>query len=77
MKTMVTKITSKGQATIPVEVRRLLDVSAGDHIAFHVEGNHVELARARPMDIEFANALESTLTSEWLAEEDEANYGDL
>ncbi len=28
------KVTSKGQITIPVEVRRLLGVQAGDHIRF-------------------------------------------
>lgn len=77
MKTMVSKITSKGQATIPAEVRRLLKVAPGDHVAFRIEADHVELARARPVDIEFARSIEPTLASEWLMEEDEAAYGDL
>jgi AbrB family looped-hinge helix DNA binding protein len=77
MKTLVSKITTKGQATIPVEVRQLLKVAPGDHIAFKVEGDQVALARARPADIAFARAVEPTLASEWLMQEDEAAYGDL
>lgn len=77
MKTMVSKLTTKGQATIPAEVRRLLKLSAGDHVAFRLENGHVELERAQPLDLEFAGALGPTLQSEWLAEEDEAAYGDL
>ena len=77
MKTLVSKITSKGQATIPVEVRRRLKVSIGDHVAFRIEGDHIELARARPLDLEFAESVGPTLASEWMTAEDEAAYGDL
>ena len=77
MKTLVSKITSKGQATIPVEVRRALNLSTGDHVAFRMQGGHVELVRAGPLDLEFAEAVGPTLASEWLAEEDEAAYGKL
>jgi AbrB family looped-hinge helix DNA binding protein len=77
MKTLVSKITSKGQATIPVEVRRRLKVGIGEHVAFRVDGDRVELARARPMDLEFAESIAPTLASEWMTREDEAAYGDL
>jgi AbrB family looped-hinge helix DNA binding protein len=36
-------ITTKGQITIPVEVRRLLGVGPHDKIAFHVVEGRVEL----------------------------------
>ena len=77
MKVLVSKITSKGQATIPVEVRRLLKVRTGEHVAFRVEGNSIELSKAGPMDLEFAESVAPTLASEWMTEEDEAAYGDL
>jgi AbrB family looped-hinge helix DNA binding protein len=77
MKTLTSRITSKGQATIPVEIRRKLKVDPGDRLSFRVFEDHVEIARATSMDLHFAQMLEPTLASEWLAEEDEAAYGSL
>jgi AbrB family looped-hinge helix DNA binding protein len=39
------KVTSKGQVTIPVEVRKALGVKAGDHLRFEHRGDHVFVAR--------------------------------
>ena len=38
-------LTSKGQVTIPVEVRRRLGLLPGDHIGFVIEGDEVRLVR--------------------------------
>lgn len=38
-------LTSKGQVTIPAEVRRRLGLQPGDHVAFIVEGGAVRLVR--------------------------------
>jgi AbrB family looped-hinge helix DNA binding protein len=40
------KITSKGQITVPREVRRVLGVRAGDRLLFESDGNGV---RVRPV----------------------------
>jgi AbrB family looped-hinge helix DNA binding protein len=40
------KITSKGQITLPLEIRRLLGVQAGDKVLFESGGNGV---RVRPV----------------------------
>jgi AbrB family looped-hinge helix DNA binding protein len=40
------KITSKGQITVPHEVRRLLRVRAGDHLIFESDGKAI---RVRPL----------------------------
>ncbi|HEY2120471.1 MAG TPA: AbrB/MazE/SpoVT family DNA-binding domain-containing protein [Candidatus Acidoferrum sp.] len=40
------KITSKGQITVPREVRRVLGVGAGDRLLFETEGDKV---RVRPV----------------------------
>jgi len=77
MKISVSRITSKGQATIPKAIRQKLGIGAGDRIAFQVEGESVQIIRAEPLDIEFAKAQEGALADEWMSEEDEAAYGSL
>jgi bifunctional DNA-binding transcriptional regulator/antitoxin component of YhaV-PrlF toxin-antitoxin module len=47
MKEIVSAVTSKGQATIPVEVRRHLGVGTPDRVAFAIEDGTVRLAPAR------------------------------
>jgi AbrB family looped-hinge helix DNA binding protein len=37
----VTTVTSKGQVTIPSEVRRALDIRAGDHLIMTVDGDSI------------------------------------
>jgi len=74
--TATSKLTTKYQATIPEPVRRLLDLSAGDSIAFDIEGNDVHLRKARAVDFAFAQSLEGTLT-EWSSTEDEEAYREL
>jgi AbrB family looped-hinge helix DNA binding protein len=46
MKEFVSTITSKGQLTIPVEVRRMLGLKRGDKVVFQLEGREVRLAPA-------------------------------
>lgn len=41
------KITSKGQVTVPIEVRRLLGVREGDRLLFESDGNGVHIRPAR------------------------------
>jgi AbrB family looped-hinge helix DNA binding protein len=38
-------LTSKGQVTIPAEVRRRLGLQPGDHVGFILEGGEVRLVR--------------------------------
>lgn len=40
------KVMSKGQVTIPKDVREVLGVSAGDKVTFLVEGNVVRVVNA-------------------------------
>ncbi len=49
-------LTSKGQVTIPAEVRRRLGLMPGDQLAFVVEDDRIVLARAEDR-IEAAFAL--------------------
>jgi antitoxin PrlF len=76
MQTPTSKLTSKYQATIPEPVRRLLHLEAGDAIAFYIEDTTVQLRKARPVDLAFAQGLEGTLT-EWSSAADDEAYRDL
>ncbi len=68
------KLTSKGQLTVPVEVRNFLSLSPGDSINFTFEHNSVQIKKAEPFDIEYHRALESTLNAEWNSKEDNDAY---
>jgi len=76
MKSHISKLTSKYQATIPKPVRRLLKLQVGDSIIFDIEGEVVQLRKARPVDLAFAKSLEGTL-SEWASAADEDAYREL
>ena len=43
-------ITSKGQVTLPADIRRLLHLEQGDRVVFSAEGNTVTLRRASKAD---------------------------
>jgi len=41
------KITSKGQVTIPLEIRQRLGLQPETHVEFEIEGNTVRIRKAR------------------------------
>jgi antitoxin PrlF len=41
----LSSVTTKGQVTIPVEIRRLLGVRPHDKVAFRVEGDRISITR--------------------------------
>jgi len=48
----VTSVTSKGQVTIPEDIRQQLGIRAGSQIEFELVGDHVELrVRSTPRDV--------------------------
>jgi antitoxin PrlF len=58
---LTSRISSKGQVTIPKKVRETLGASPGDLIAYEVEGNVVTLKRVGPFDAAYHAALSQTL----------------
>jgi len=42
----IRRINSKGQVTIPAEIRRHLGLRPGDKVIIRVRGGHIEMARA-------------------------------
>jgi bifunctional DNA-binding transcriptional regulator/antitoxin component of YhaV-PrlF toxin-antitoxin module len=73
----ISKITAKGQTTVPQEVRTALKSKPGDLIAWEIEPNgRVAVRRIQPLDVEYLKAVQGTL-SEWHTAEDEKAYGKL
>jgi antitoxin PrlF len=71
------KLTTKGQATVPLAIRKRLNLKPGDTVIFEEsEKGEVRIRRAEPLDLEFLSSLEKTL-SEWNSENDEKAYRDL
>ena len=70
------KLTTKFQTTVPTQVRKVLHLQAGDMVGFEIVGSDVKLKRATPLDLAFAQALESTLT-EWGSQADDEAFKDL
>lgn len=70
---ITSKITSKAQTTIPRPVRKALELSAGDEIAYIIERGQVVMTKATraPADDPFATF------DEWGSENDRRAYGKL
>ena len=66
----ISTISSKGQTTVPVAIRRSLDLHPGDAIIYEVKGGKVSIHKAAKIDLEWAKALEQAL-AEWQDEEDD------
>ena len=63
------RVTSKGQVTIPKEVREALGISAGDQIVFKVEEHRASVART-PDLLELAGAVEVPASKRGVAWDD-------
>ena len=67
---LTSTLSAKGQTTIPVRIRRELGIKAGDTINYEISGDTVHIRKTTPLDIEWAKAVESTLT-EWSSNDDD------
>jgi len=75
-KPLLSRLTSKGQATIPVEVRRALRLQTGDRVVFDLKNGKVTLKRADALDAAFLKLSEIAF-EEWNSPEDEVAFRDL
>ncbi len=74
---MQSRLSAKGQVTIPVEVRRALGLEAGDLVVYELrDDDEAVLRRLSSVDAQFHRALEATL-DEWSSPGDEAAFRDL
>ena len=69
---ITSKLTSKGQTTVPQPIRAVLRLSEGDELEYRVQGKHVILTKLeRPIDDPFRTF------QEWYSDADEKAYADL
>ena len=70
MEVITSKITSKGQVTVPKKVRESLGLKEGDSLGYEVNEDNAVIRRIPKIDVEWANSIENTLT-EWVDELDD------
>jgi AbrB family looped-hinge helix DNA binding protein len=73
---LTSRLTSKGQATIPKPVRDHLGLRAGDAVQFVVEQGRVVLRRPDPLDDDYLR-LATTAFDDWNAPEADDAFRDL
>ena len=72
----LTKVTRRGQTTIPKKIRQALGIDRGDVLRFELHGDGATLSKAADGEGAYLKALEGSM-GEWLSEADEKAYGDL
>lgn len=72
----ISTLTSKGQATIPAEIRKSLKLRAGDKVVFEIINEQVIVRKITPFDHAYHAGLTATL-NEWNSPEDDEAYRDL
>lgn len=70
------KLSIKGQVTIPREIREKAGLEPGHLVAYEVKDGVIILKRVEPFDAAFHEALSKTL-DEWNSPEDEEAFRDL
>ena len=73
---LMSKLSSKGQVTIPKQVREKLGARPGDTLVYQIKGGVAVIKRVEPLDVAFHAALSQTL-DEWTTPEDEEAFRDL
>jgi antitoxin PrlF len=73
---LTSRLSAKGQVTIPKEIRGELDLDPGDLVGYEVREGVVVLRRVEPLDRAFHGALSDTL-AEWDTTEDDEAFRDL
>lgn len=75
-KPLASRLTSKGQTTIPLKIRQALRLKEGDMVVFALEQGKVTLRRAEAIDRAFLKLSEAAF-EDWNSPEDEAAFRDL
>lgn len=74
----LSKITARGQTTIPKRIRKAANLHEGDVLAFEIEGDHLAVRKVGPRvsGDEYMLGLSETL-EEWASPEDEESWREL
>ena len=73
----ISKLTGKGQTTIPRVIRAALKIVQGDHVVWEAgTDGSATIRRVQPMEIQYLRAVEGSL-GEWADEADDEAYRNL
>ena len=72
----VAKVTSKGQITIPHNIRNQAHFQTGDNLAFELDGEKVIVTKLKSLNDDYLHNVSSTL-DEWISDEDEKAWNNL
>ena len=70
------RLRARGQTTIPKKIRDAANLSAGDVLAFEIEGERLVLHKVTQGQDDYRQAL-SRVVGEWSSPEDEEAWRDL
>ena len=70
------RVTSKGQTTIPASIRKAAGIKSGDLLMFTTDGKQITINKIKFPADEYLDSVSETL-SEWLSPEDEEAWRDL
>ena len=72
----VSKLSTKGQVTIPAGLRKAIGIKPGDMVAYELRGKSLKIKKIDPFDAAYHVAVAETL-GEWNSPEDEEAFNDL
>lgn len=72
----VSRITSKGQVTIPHALRKAADLKTGDKLIFRLDGDRIIVTKLKTSKDSYLDSVSLNL-EEWLSDEDEEAWRDL
>ena len=70
------RVTSRGQTTIPSKIRKSVGINSGDILMFIANGDCVIMKKIESRTDEYLESISETL-NEWLSPEDEEAWRDL
>ncbi len=69
----ISKLSTKGQVTIPANIRKAIGIEPGDLISYELQGKSIKLKRIEPFDAAYHTSVSETL-EEWNSPEDEEAF---
>jgi len=72
----VSKLSIKGQVTIPIDLRKAMGIEPGDMVGYKLKGDTLEIKRVDPLDAVYHASVSETL-EEWNSPEDDEAFDDL
>lgn len=72
----ISKITSKGQVTIPNALRKATGLKTGDKLVFRLDGDRIVVSKLKTTKDFYLDSVSSNL-EEWLSDEDEEAWSNL